>query len=106
MLMIDKEASAEKTTAIRIATLARISGLTVTCQRQGNTRAFIFAHPTEPGRVLKTVFLYRRARIFAEAVAIGRRLAKPAKLSESLREALFLAGRRILENLRKFRIPI
>jgi hypothetical protein len=56
---------------IRLETLTRISALKVTFFTDSGEAGFIFWHE---GRTLKTVFTYRKAKIFAEGVAIGRGL--------------------------------
>lgn len=81
--MID---ATEKTTAIRVATLTRISGLTVECYMQSGTRYFVFGPLNQP---IKTVCTYRKARTFAEGVAVGR---IRTKMTPPLPNALFLAG--------------
>ena len=57
----------------RIDTLERISGLEV---RHHNTMGVNYFMFKESKRVTKTVCTYRKARIFAEGVAIGRELGK------------------------------
>jgi hypothetical protein len=87
--MID---ATEKTTAIRVATLARISGLTVECYMRSGTRYFVFGPKDQP---IKTVCTYRKARAFAEGVAISQ-IRKPTKPSQPLQVALTLVGGAIL----------
>lgn len=67
--MIDKKAAIIKTTEIRAANLTRVSGLPVRGFRDGKRRYFLFG---PPDRTIKTVYTYRKARVFAEGVAIGR----------------------------------
>lgn len=57
----------ELTESIRRETLARFSGLPVSCHVKRGVRVFSFGRPT-----LKTVCTYRKAKAFAEGVAIGR----------------------------------
>lgn len=83
--MIDREAAVVKTTEIRIATLARISGLSVRGFRDGKSRYFMFG-PKD--RTIKTVYTYRKALVFAEGIAIGRR----KRIHETVKIALSLAG--------------
>jgi hypothetical protein len=60
----------------RIDTLQNISGLKVTAQGWSGLWhpgpvAYCFGFP---GRILKTVYTYRKAKVFAEGIAIGRAL--------------------------------
>ncbi len=57
----------------RHATLTRLSGLNVNSYSRDGVRHFVFG-PVD--RNLKTVCTYRKARVFAEGVAIGRELSK------------------------------
>jgi len=61
--------ASEHTEAIRRETLARISGLPVSCYIRHGVRVFVFGRPEQP---VKTVCTYRKARVFAEGVAAGR----------------------------------
>lgn len=57
----------------RVKALSRISGLWVTTHREPpRDRAFIFGPLDGP---LKQVYTYRKAKVFAEGVALGRELA-------------------------------
>ncbi len=64
--------ASEHIESVRRDTLARISGLPVTCYIKHGVRAFVFGVPN-----VKTVCTYRKARAFAEGVAIGRSQEKP-----------------------------
>jgi len=83
--MIDREAAVVKTTETLTANLARISGLPVRGKVDGKGRFFMFG-PKD--RNIKTVYTYRKARAFAQGVAIGRK-REPMK---PLEVALSLAG--------------
>ena len=83
--MIDREAAVVKTTEILAATLTRISGLPVRGSRNGKGRYFMFG-PKD--RTIKTVYTYRKAKVFAEGVAIGRK----KESTKPLEIALPLAG--------------
>ncbi len=61
----------DKDIEIRLKTLTRLSNLEVTFFTNSGEAGFIFWYE---GRTLKTVFTYRKAKIFAEGVAIGRGL--------------------------------
>jgi len=71
----------EKTTETLTATLVDISGLPVRGFKNGKNRYFMFG-PRD--RTTKTIYTYRKARVFAEGVAIGQTLRKEEspKLSE------------------------
>jgi hypothetical protein len=55
----------------RIDTLEAITGLPVTCHyaRRGSVHYFVFGHESRP---IKTVWTYRKAKVFAEGFAAGR----------------------------------
>ena len=55
----------------RLLTLTRISRLPVESYTRLGVRYFVFGPRDKP---LKTVCTYRKARVFADGVAIGRRL--------------------------------
>lgn len=55
----------------RVDTLEAITGLPVTCHsaRRGAVHYFVFGHESSP---IKTVWTYRKAKVFAEGFAAGR----------------------------------
>jgi len=55
--------------------LSFISGLTVKMRREKNENVFDFYLPSEQVQV-KTVFTYKKAKVFAEGVSVGRKLLK------------------------------
>lgn len=59
------------TSAIRIVTLTLMSGLEVSCYCRLGVRYFVFSRE---GQNVKTVCTYRKAKVFAEGVAIGWKL--------------------------------
>jgi len=58
----------------RLDTLYRISDLRVTCYVKRGVRYFVFWGPDD--RTVKSVCTYRKAKTFAEGVALGRILEK------------------------------
>lgn len=60
----------------RLDTLKRVSGLPVTVYTGKGVKYFVFGPENQP---LKTICTYRKAKVFAEGVAIGRALKKPEK---------------------------
>ncbi len=87
--MIDREAAVVKTTEILAATLTRISGLPVRGSRNGKGRYFMFG-PKD--RTIKTVYTYRKAKVFAEGVAEGVAIGRKRESMKLLDIALTLAG--------------
>ncbi len=59
----------------RNTTLARISHLHVTNYLRLGVRYFVFGPKCKP---VKSICTYRKAKVFAEGVAIGRELGKAA----------------------------
>jgi hypothetical protein len=57
----------------RLETLMRISGVCVSYYMRRGTAYFVFG---PKARAWKTVCTYRKARVFAEGVALGRRLTE------------------------------
>jgi hypothetical protein len=57
----------------RVDTLERISGLEVRFYRRLGTNYFVFGGSKH---AIKSVCTYRKAKVFAEGVALGRRLGK------------------------------
>lgn len=57
----------------RVNTLATLSELEVRFDRRNGINYFVFG-PQE--KVLKSVCTYRKAKVFAEGVALGRELGK------------------------------
>lgn len=55
----------------RVTTLTHLSGLPVSCYTRGEVRYFVFGPPNKP---VKTVCTYRKARVFAEGMAVSRNL--------------------------------
>lgn len=55
----------------RLETLKRVSGLLVTGYTIGGAKYYVFGPENRP---VKTVCTYRKARVFAEGLAIGRTL--------------------------------
>jgi hypothetical protein len=56
---------------LRSDTLSQISGFQVACYHSGGVRYFVFSFD---GQTVKTVCNYRKAKLFAEGVKIGRQL--------------------------------
>ncbi len=67
----------------RIQTLERISGLQVSHRTEKGQNVFTFGVGTR-NKPAKTVFTYRKARIFAEGVALGRTLEKEIECQPQL----------------------
>lgn len=59
-----------KSLEARLSTLKLISGLPVSYRTEKNVSIFVFGYPIN----LMQVFTYRKAKIFAEGVALGRKL--------------------------------
>lgn len=87
--MIDREAAVIKTTETLTATLARISGLPVRGFRDGKSRFFLFG---SEDRTIKSVHTYRKALIFAQGIAIGRKRESMELLKVALEVAFSLAA--------------
>jgi len=87
---IDREAAVIKTTTTLAATLARISDLPVRGFRNGKSRYFMFG---SKDRTIKTIYTYRKARAFAQGVAIGRKKEsmKPSEIALSLANGVAVA---------------
>ena len=56
----------------RLKTLSKISGLTVRQRKDRLTGELIFEFISDNNFCLKSVYTYRKAKIFAEGVRIGR----------------------------------
>lgn len=69
-----------KDAADRIENLQWVSGEQVSCYRKTGVTYFVFGQPNKP---LKTVCTYKKARIFAEGVAIGKRLNERDRKSQA-----------------------
>lgn len=87
----EREASLLKTTETLASNLANISGLPVRGGMDGKKRFFMFG-PKD--RIIKTVYTYRKARAFAQGVAIGRKKEsmKPAEIALSLAGGVAIAA--------------
>jgi len=79
----------EKTTETLTATLVDISGLPVRGFKNSKGRYFMFG-PRD--RTTKTIYTYRKARVFAEGVAIGRSLRKGESMKPSKIAPLLACG--------------
>lgn len=56
----------------RVDTLAKLSGLKVSVYTKAGVNYFVFGPSDKP---LKTICTYRKSKVFAEGIAIGRQLS-------------------------------
>lgn len=55
----------------RVNALSKLSGLDVSIYTKGNVNYFVFGPSNKP---LKTICTYRKSKVFAEGIAMGRQM--------------------------------